>query len=117
MTKDDVSALVEREIARYRYEPGTGLIGRPWAAERVARELEELRSALVPPRPATLNVEEYVGKPPRTSDAWVVAESADGTVVAYEPATREFWLVQRNAAGALTTYGVNGDLVGTFMAR
>lgn len=117
MTQDEVAALVEREITDYRYEPGPDLIGRPWSGERIARELQELRSALVPPRRTMLHVEASVGQPPRTSESWVVAEASDGTVVAYEPATQEFWLVECDASAGLKTFGVNGDLVGVFMAR
>ncbi len=117
MTQDEVAALVEREIAEYRYEPGPGLVGQPWTTERVAQELAALRAALVPPRRATLHVESYTGEPLHASEAWVVAEAADGTVVVYEPASHDFWLVQREASGDFRTFGVNGDLAGTFMAR
>ena len=117
MTQDEVVALVERELADYRYEPGPGLVGQPWTTERVAQELAALRAALVPPKRATLLVESYTGEPLRTSEAWVVVEASDGTVVVYEPASNDFWLVERQVSGDFRTFGVNGDLAGTFMAR
>ena len=117
MTQDQVSALVEREIANYRYQWVPGLVGDPSSPERVIRELAELRSCLVAPRQTTVQVESYTGEPLRTSDAWVVAESADGTVVVYEPTSQDFWLVEWQEHEGFRTFGVNGDLVGTFMAR
>ena len=117
MTQDQVSALVEREIANYRYQWVPGLVGDALSPERVIRELAELRSCLVPPRRTTVQIETYTGEPLRTSDAWVVAEGADGTVVVYEPASQDFWLVEREERAGFRTFGVNGDLVGTFMAR
>jgi hypothetical protein len=62
-------------------------------------------------------VESYTGESLRTSEAWVVAEAAGGTVVVYEPASHDFWVVEREASGDFRTFGVNGDLAGTFMAR
>ena len=117
MTREQVSALVERQLANYRYEYVPGLVGEPIPDEAVARELTELRAALVPPRQATVHVSTHAGEPLRTSDAWVVAESVDGTVVVYEPASQDFWLVEGEERDGYRTFGVNGDLVGTFMAR
>ena len=117
MTQDQVAALVEREIANYRYQSVPGLVGDPLSHERVTRELTELRSCLVAPRQTTVQVESYTGEPLRTSDAWVVAEGADGTVVVYEPTSQDFWLVEGQEREGFRTFGVNGDLVGTFMAR
>src|SRR4051812_15071632 len=117
MTQEQVSALVERELANYRYEWVPGLIGDPLPATRVAEELVALRTALVTPRRATLHVESYTGEFLRTSEAWVVAEAADRTVVVYEPASHDFWLVEGKERDGFRTFGVNGDLVGTFMAR
>ena len=117
MTREDVVAHVAHELASYDYVAGPGLVGRPWPPERVAGELDTLRAALVPPRRATLHVEASAGQPSRTTDAWVVAEAAEGTVVAFEPGAGTFWLVEDHGPAGLTTYGVFGDLVGTFMAR
>ena len=86
-------------------------------ATRIAQELADLRAALVPPRQVILHVERYTGEPLRTSEGWVVAEAVDGTVVAYEPASQDFWLVEGQERDGFRTFGVNGDLVGTFMAR
>src|SRR5689334_18707538 len=102
MTREDVAALVAHELASYQYAAGPGLLGRPWSTQRVARELETLRAALVPPRRATLHVEASAGRPSRTADAWVVADAADGTLVAYEPAAVTFWLVQDDGPAGLT---------------
>lgn len=117
MTQEQVAALVELELANYRYVTTPGLLGQPWSAERVARELALLRAALVPPRRVLLQVESHSGEALRTSDAWVVAEDAVGTVVVYEPASEEFWLVEGEDSTGFRTFGVNGDLAGVFMAR
>jgi hypothetical protein len=117
MTREDVAAHVAHELASYQSVGGPGLVGRPWPPERVAGEIETLRAALVPPRRAMLHVEAWAGEASRTTDAWVVAEAADGTVVAFEPGAGTFWLVEDHGPAGLTAYGVFGDLVGTFMAR
>ena len=117
MTREDVAAHVAHELAGYDYVAAPDQVGRPWPPERVAGELEMLRAALVPPRQATLQVEASAELPSRTTDAWVVAEAADGTVVAYEPNAGTYWLVEDQGPAGLTTYGVFGDLVGVFMAR
>ena len=117
MTSKDVEKLVAGEIASYAYPVVEGTVGRPWSADRVASELELLKSALVSPRPAKMHVRDECNKLVRTSPAWVVAQVATGEVVVFEPATREFWLAEGEEPDGLTTYGVNGDLVGVFMAR
>ncbi len=117
MTREEVTALVERELANYRYEYVPGLVGDPVPAERVAQELAALRAALVSPRRATVHVSSHTGEPLHTSEAWVVAEGEDGTVVVYDPLSEDFWLVEGEEHDGYRTFGVNGDLVGTFMAR
>ena len=117
MTREQVTALVERELANYRYEYVPGLIGNPISADRVAQELTALRTALVSPRRATVHVASHTGEPLRTGEAWVVAQASDGTVVVYEPASQDFWLVEGQEHDGFNTFGVNGDLVGVFMAR
>src|SRR5688500_17745653 len=85
MTSSEVTAVVERELANFRYEsPATGLLGRPWSAERVAAGVARLRSALVPPRRVTLQVSGAEGAQRR--EAWTIAQ-AHGLEVLYDPAT------------------------------
>lgn len=118
MTPADVTSLVERELATFRYDPpppGSGLLGRPWSAERVARGVEDLRAALVPPRRATLLVRALGASVAERREAWVVAEAA-GLVVVFDPAAREFALAEPAEEGALADINVRGDLVGTFLA-
>lgn len=119
MTPDEVSAVVARELAAFRYDPPAyALVGTPWSAARVARGVEELRAALVPPRPVSLAVPDPL--PPfaghtAVRPAWIVAE-ARGYLVVYDPAAGEFGLAEPGGGADATDIHVRGDLVGTFLA-
>ena len=117
MTPADVAARVERELSAFRAgDPpaGPGLLGRPWSADRVARGVEALRTALVPPRPVALLVPPGAGGAERRK-AWVVA-SARGMLVVLNPAAGEFALADPAGEGEAVDLDVRGDLVGTFLA-
>ena len=118
MTPADVAALVDRDLAAFRYDPpgeGAGLLGRPWSAERVARGLEALRAALVPPRRVRLSVRASGARDAERREAWVVAATAELLVV-YDPTAGEYALAESAGEGVVADIDVRGDLVGTFLA-
>jgi hypothetical protein len=121
MTSDEITALVERELAAFHYEPpapSSGLLGTPWSAERVARGVEALRSALVSPYRVSLAVPRSVAQPRAGMDvreAWVVA-LVDEFLVFYDPSAAEFGLAEATGSADATDICVRGDLVGTFFA-
>ena len=117
MTPDDIAAMVAAELAAYRYEVPTGTLGRPWAPERVAAQLDQLRAALIPPQPTRLSISARGGAPARVSAAWIVARAGDGLYLVYEPEYSVYWLAEGADSAALSDIAVDGDLVGTFMAR
>jgi len=118
MTPDAVSALVERELAEFRYDPpapDSGLLGTSWSAERVARGIDALRAALVPPRPVALRVQAFGTRDLESREAWAVAE-VDGLLVVYDVVACEFALAELAVDGEVADINVRGDLVGTFLA-
>jgi hypothetical protein len=113
----DLSELRKRvlsEIDGYVYEYPIDTIGNPWSPEKVAKELALFWAALVPPYWALVVRDEIAtGKMARCA---IVADDADNSLLAFDPATDEFFLVQRRG-DCLSDIGVAGDAVGCFMAR
>ncbi len=57
---------------------------------------------------------------PELCEVWVVADDREGYKVFYNPSTREFGLAQYKPGDEPdmpSSINVNGDFVGTFMAR
>jgi len=117
----DTRALAVRiahEIDEYRYEPGPGLLGRPWNSERVQSELEALRAALVSPMAVRLSAPDTAADPSASRGPhFLVARDGAGNGVFYDQDADEFGLAHVRSDGALEPLGVRGDLVGVFMAR
>jgi hypothetical protein len=118
----EVSALVERELAAYRYEspPGGATLGTPWPEAKVRAYIDLLRAALVAPHLKTFTLRdtkaELDAATPSTADYWVVAQSP-GYLQFYDQVRDEFGLAVVTGTGqSPVTIGVRGDLVGVFCA-
>ena len=119
MTAAEISALVERELATFHYEPpssDSGLLGKPWSVERVMTGVHALRAALVPPRLVVLRRNKFGVNGVEKHEAWLVATAAQGFSVAFDPIAKEFALVEPAGNEEVNDINVRGDLVGTFLA-
>ena len=116
MTKNEVAALVQREIDGFRYEVPADSLGTPLARHEIERQLQQLKEALVEPSLEALEIQ-----PPDSPDQaklWLVAvDGAGGFKVFYDPEHNDFCLAAFGQGGSPHSIGVRGDLVGTFMAR
>jgi len=116
MRADEVAALVEREIADFRYDPSEGTIGRPFGPERVASEIELLRASLIQPQLAT--VEFGFPDPGPSRQLWLVTRTLEnGYLVVFDQESQCFGLAVVGENPTPETVAVWGDLVSTFMAR
>ncbi len=115
---------VENEIERYRYPAGAVTIGIPWTPDRVNAELVAMRASIVAPYWVDVELHDtfeqigrlIAGEQAVLHKVVVVADDAEGMLVAFDPINNEFLLVQR-AGDVLITIGVRGDAVGCFMSR
>ena len=122
MNPSDLQRLVLDEMQKYLqgFEaplPGTTL-GTPWSRDKVAAELETMRTLLVAPYEATY----LCGDPPDAlkntesqKKGWVVA--ADGSYKLFDPEAGDFVLVHASQEGTLASWGIRGDASSTFLAR
>ena len=117
-----VRALIDQELAAFRYEPpapGTAL-GEPWAEEKIRGYIPLLQAALVPPYVLKFRlgdtVEDNRADPPRYAEYWVVAVDT-GYIEFYDPGRSEFGLASTYYTDRPpVTIGVRGDLLGVFCA-
>ena len=116
MKKKDVVRVVTRALDSFEYRPASNTIGTPWSADRVAAEIDKLRSCLVDPelRPVRREPPEVATKV--VQDLWIVAVT-DAASVFYDPSADEFGLAWDETSGQLFSINVCGDLIGTFCAR
>lgn len=122
MDSADISGIVARELAQFRYVPplpGT-TVGVPWPEEKVLSYIEKLKSCLVAPYIQQFvlseTYEQMKEESKQVAEYWVVAQEGQ-YLEWYDPKTKEFGL-GLNSAGSSTpvSIGVRGDLVGTFCA-
>jgi hypothetical protein len=107
----ELRQTVEREIDEYVYEVPDGARGNPWSTDKVKRELNAFREALVEPYWADVVDDEKQKK-----GCVVVADDGRSYLLVFEPEQGMFMLVMRKA-GDLISFGVDGDAVGCFLAR
>ena len=122
MGASEVSALVEKELAAYRYEspPSGSTLGTPWPESKINAYIQQLRAALVAPYLQAFTLRdtksEIDANIPMTAKYWVVAQSP-GYLQFYDQLSGEFGLAVEAAPGQTpVTIGVRGDLVGVFCA-
>lgn len=111
---------VENEINTYEYATPSGGIGSPTPADRVAAELTAMRSALVTPYWADVDIRDTLqqvsaDKGPRLRCA-VVADDGRGSLLLFDPTQNDFLVALRHDGG-LRSVGLQGDAVDCFMAR
>ena len=124
MNKEELQQYCMRELAEYEYSVSKGAIGNPWPTEKVEAQLKECAAAMVEPYQEQIELrdtfEQLEAKPPILCEVWVVADDKKGNIVFYNPNTEEFGLAQYFPgvdSDMAQSIGVNGDFVGTFMAR
>ena len=112
MTANDVARVVKEALASYR-PPLTAeeTLGTPWSLDRIQEELRLLKAALVLPSRRTLLAHEQPD-----AEAWLVALDGEYAIYFDEP-SGEFGLGGLQEDGSISSWGIYGDLPGTFMAR
>jgi hypothetical protein len=111
---------VEYEIDNYVYEVPDDAIGKPTAEAAIAEGLAQMRSSLVEPYWAEVQIRdtfEQIGMSVVARHRCaVVADDRKGFLLTFDLAEGSFLLAQRGETG-LITFGVRGDAVGCFLAR
>jgi hypothetical protein len=120
MDFEELRRIVENEISAYEYTVTSGAIGRPIPSNRIAAELATMRSALVAPYWADVDIRDTFEQSssdigPRQRCA-VVADDGRGSLLLFDPTKNDFLLALRRESG-LRSVGVRGDAVGCFIAR
>lgn len=112
---------MERYLAHYTLPlPGT-TYGTPWSKDRVAAELETMRTLLVDPYPSEYFIEDRILPDaectlPAVRSAWVVAEDGSYRLL-FDPAVREYVLVSGTPENGWGSFGIRGDAPSTFLSR
>jgi hypothetical protein len=117
----DLEALrraVESEIEAYEYAVPPGA-GNPIPADRIAAKLAAMRSALVAPYWAEVDIRDTFEQissdtGPRLNCA-VVSDDGSGSVLLFDPTQNDYLIAVRHN-GELRSIGVRGDAVGCFIA-
>lgn len=120
----DLPALrreIESETHRClaEYEPPEGTYGMPWGREKVAVELVEMRRCLIDPYWIDVDIQDppdnHMG-PYQRYRCVAVAEDRDSYLMVFMPHRNAYLLLGRTEDG-WGSLGVDGDAVGTFLAR
>lgn len=120
MTFEELRRAIENDINGYEYVVPSGAISNPIPSDRVATELAAMRSALVAPYWAEVEIRDAFEQV--SSDAGpyqrcaVVADDGCGSLLVFDPMQGDFFLAVPHEGG-LRSIGVRGDAVGCFMAR
>ncbi len=124
MTKEELRRHCEREVEEYKYDLPESAVGNPWPADKLEAQLRKCKAAIVEPYNLQIElrdtVEQMNAEPPVVCEVWVVADDREGYKVFYNPNTCEFGLAEYNPGDdndIPSSINVNGDFVGTFMAR
>ncbi|HEY8616704.1 hypothetical protein [Phenylobacterium sp.] len=112
---------LESEMDRYveDYEPPEGTFGTPWNREKVAAEVAEMRRCLIEPYWIDVDIQDpphdHFG-PQRSYACVAVAEDPGSYLLVFMPHRDAFLLLSRTE-DRWQSLGVDGDAVGTFLAR
>jgi hypothetical protein len=119
MDLETLRRVIENEIQNYQYH-AVNALGTPWTTDRVDAELDTMKTALVAPYWADIELrdtrEQIAAKPALSRKCAVVADDLHGTVLVFDPTENEFMLAVRHK-DELLSIGVRGDAVGCFMSR
>lgn len=124
MNKEELQQYCVQELAEYEYSVSEDALGNPWPTEKVEAQLKECAAAIVEPYQKLIvlrdTLEQIKAMPPILCEVWVVADDKKGSIVFYDPKREEFGLAQYSPGtepDIASSINVNGDFVGTFMAR
>jgi hypothetical protein len=112
---------MERYLAEYTLPPIGTTYGTPWSKERIAAELETMRTLLVDPYPSEYFSEDKVLPDAERAllaarPAYVVAEDGSYRLL-FDPESGEYVLVSGNLENGWGSFGIRGDASSTFLAR
>jgi hypothetical protein len=112
---------MDRYLSEYTLPPPGTTYGTPWSKDRIAAELEIMRSLLVDPHPTSYFPEEKMwsdaeGKIFEARAAWVVAEDRSYRLL-FDAVLAEFVLVSGTPENGWGSFGLHGDAPSTFLAR
>src|SRR5688572_12414063 len=93
----DLRRTLEQEIASYVYEHHPAAAGTPMPEEWVARQLAEMRDALVDPVPRIVEIRDSVAQlrgeaPADVRECFLVADDKEGNELYFDPFTNNFVL-------------------------
>jgi hypothetical protein len=106
--------MAESEIEKHQYAVPSTAVGKPIPADRIAAELEAMRSALVAPYWAEVELrdtaKQIAADTPLPRKCIVIANDGRGTLLLFDPVENDFFLA-RNGEGALLSIGVRVSAV------
>ncbi len=124
MNKEELQKHCIQDVEEYEYIVPESAMGNALAAEKVDALLNECKEAIIEPYQSIIalrdTMEQMTAEPPVLCKVWVVADDRGGYKVIYNPNTKEFSLAQYDVdddSVIPSSINVNGDFVGTFMAR
>ena len=119
MTRDQVKQFVVRQLEAFDYSPPSpdGLLGVPWSRERMSREVEVLRNALVEPELIEVELADDPSARSKRPMWALTSPDPNGYIVVLDPGSDRFGLAVTGGAGPPETVAVWGDLVTTYAAR
>jgi hypothetical protein len=120
MSPHDLRRTIEQEIDSYVYQRHPQAVGTPMPQEWVARQLAEMRAALVDPVLRHIQIRDSVAQicgeePPSVRECFLIADDKDGYELYFDPTSNDFVLAY--SGNSPSTFNVRGDAVGCFMAR
>jgi hypothetical protein len=110
---------IEAETHRYlsEYVPSVDTLGRQWSREKMAAKLAEMRQCLIEPYWIEVDLPDPpFGHEQQSYRCVAVAEDPGAYLMVYVPDQEEFLLLWPDE-GKWRSLGVDGDAVGTFLAR
>ena len=120
MDLEAIRRAVETGMESYCYEVPSPSVGNAWSEDKIKVELAAMRAALVVPYWADVEqrdtFEQVTADKALSRECAVVADDAQGNLLAFDPIENEF-LLARRCDGRLRSIGVRGDAVGCFLAR
>lgn len=126
MNPKELELLVLEQMASYvaTYTPPAaheGFGGKPWSKERVAAEVEKMRSFLVSPRLAEYAIDmgpglNHPSAPLEARPCWVVAEDRSYLLI-FDERLNQFALVADQVDDGLVCWGIQGNAPECFISR
>jgi hypothetical protein len=116
----DLRRSVESQLKEYVYYHPEGSMGIAWSPERVEAGLRAMKSALIDPYWAEVElhdtIEQIQSVNPLKRICAVVADDHQGTFLVWDKDKNEFMLATQCTGKTFASIGVRGDAVGCFLA-